>query len=261
MRGSAARARVRCAGGGDSGHVLGHTAGLPAWDEPVTAADLYDGRRTTDLAAAQAPRWEPGTGAGCHSLTFGVVMGEVVRRVTGRTLGRFFAEEVAGPLDADFHIGLAPEHDHRVAPLLAAPEGDRPEGFPIGVSDANTSAWRRAGLPAVGGFGNARSAGAVQSVLACGGAVGGVRLLSAAGCERAFEAQFHGQDRVLGTPITWGMGYRLEGRTCSWGGWGGSLVLVDLDHRMTVSYVMNQVFWDEGHARALSLLAAYGAIT
>jgi CubicO group peptidase (beta-lactamase class C family) len=242
-------------------HLLGHTAGLPTWDEPITVSDLYDRQAVTALLAAQAPQWEPGTEAGYHSVTFGFLVGEVVRRVTGRGLGTFFAEEVAGPLGADFHIGLPPEHDHRVAPLLAAAQGDKPDGFLVGVSDANTPAWRRAGMPAVGGFGNARSVGAVQSVLACGGAAGGVRLLSEAGCERVFEEQHHGQDRVLGMPVRWGMGYRLENRTCSWGGWGGSLVLVDFDHRMTVSYVMNQVLWDAGYVRGLDVvLAAYDGI-
>ncbi|WP_192809650.1 serine hydrolase domain-containing protein [Actinomadura rudentiformis] len=238
-------------------HLLGHTAGLPTWDKPVTAADLYDSQAVTGLLAAQAPQWEPGTEAGYHSITFGFLVGEVVRRVTGRGLGAFFAEEVAGPLGADFHIGLPAEHDHRVAPLIADPQGDKPEGFPVGVSDANTSAWRRAGIPAIGGFGNARSVGAVQSVLASGGA----RLLSEAGCERVFEEQYSGEDRILGIPVRWGMGYRIENHTCSWGGWGGSLVLVDFDHRMTVSYVMNQVLWDGGYDRALSIvLAAYDAI-
>jgi CubicO group peptidase (beta-lactamase class C family) len=242
-------------------HLLGHTAGLPTWDEPITVPDLYDGRAVTALLAAQAPQWEPGTQAGYHSITFGFLVGEVVRRVTGRSLGAFFAEEVAGPLGADFHIGLPAEHDHRVAPVIAAAQGDKPEGFLVGVSDANTSAWRRSGMPAIGGYGNARSVGAVQSVLACGGVVGGVRLLSEAGCERVFEEQYHGQDRILGMPVRWGMGYRIENHTCSWGGWGGSVVLVDFDHRMTVSYVMNQVLWDGGYARGLSIvLAAYDAI-
>jgi len=169
---------------------------------------------------------------------------------------------VAGPLGADFHIGLPAEHDHRVAPVIAAPQGDKPDGFLVGVSDANTEAWRRAEIPAINGYGNARSVGAVQSVLASGGAVRGVRLLSEQGCERVFEEQFRGVDRILGAPTRWGMGYRLEGHTCSWGGWGGSLVLVDFDHRMTVSYVMNQMLWDDGYTRALGIvMAAYDSIT
>ncbi|MFI6048243.1 serine hydrolase domain-containing protein [Nocardia sp. NPDC051321] len=243
-------------------HLLGHTAGLPVWDESITAAELYSWPTMTARLAAQAPQWEPGITGGYHSITFGYLVGEVIARVTGRSVGRFFAEEVAGPLGADFHVGLAAEHDQRVATLIAAPEGDKPEGFEVGVSDANTAAWRRAEIPAINGHGNARSVGLVQSVLACDGTVGGVRLLSEAGCARVFEEQFRGTDRILDQPIRWGMGYRLENRTCSWGGWGGSLVLVDVDRRMTVSYVMNQVLWDAGYDRSLSvLMAAYEAVS
>jgi CubicO group peptidase (beta-lactamase class C family) len=100
-------------------HVLAHTAGLPDFDGPVTAGDLCDWTAVTTRLAAQAPRWEPGTLAGYHSLTQGFVVGEVIRRITGRLPGVFFAEEVAGPLGADFHIGLPAEHDHRVAPVIA----------------------------------------------------------------------------------------------------------------------------------------------
>jgi len=223
--------------------------------------DLLDRPTVTARLAAQAPQWEPGTEAGYHSVTQGFLVGEVLRRVTGRGVGAFFAEEIAGPLGADFHIGLPAEHDHRVAPGIPAPQGDKPDGFLMGVSDSNTPAWRRAEMPAINGYGNARSVGAVQSVLASGGAVRGVRLLSEAGCERVFEEQYRGTDRILGIPVRYGMGYRLENRTCSWGGWGGSLVLVDLDHRMTISYVMNQMLWDDGYSRALAVvMAAYDAI-
>ncbi|MGI8333021.1 serine hydrolase domain-containing protein [Actinomadura scrupuli] len=243
-------------------HLLGHTAGLPSWDGPMTVEDLYDWTAATSRLAAQAPLWEPGTEAGYHSVTQGFLVGEVVRRVTGRSIGTFFAEDIAGPLGADFHIGLSAEHDHRVAPIIAAPQGDKPDGFLVGASDANTLAWRRAEIPAINGFGNARSVAAVQSVLSCGGAVRGVRLLSEAGCERVFEEQFRGVDRIIGMQSRYGLGYRIENHTCSWGGWGGSLVLTDFDHRMTVSYVMNQVLWDEGYERALDIvMAAYDAIT
>ena len=171
-------------------HLLSHTAGLPTWDEPMTVADLYDWPKATARLAAQAPRWEPGTQAGYHAVTQGYLVGEVVRRVTGVSLGTFFAREVAGPLGADFHIGLPAEHDGRVIPVIPPPQGEAeaaPRGRgnpPIDPADANTVAWRRAEIPAAGGHGNARSVGAVQSVLACGGTARGVRLLSPEGCER-----------------------------------------------------------------------------
>jgi CubicO group peptidase (beta-lactamase class C family) len=106
-------------------HLLAHTAGLPDWDGPVE--ELYDWPSATARLAAQAPQWEPGSAAGYHSLTQGFLVGEVVRQITGRNLGDFFAAEVAGPLGADFHIGLPAEHDHRVA--LRVPPSSRGRGL------------------------------------------------------------------------------------------------------------------------------------
>src|SRR5262249_22895518 len=96
-------------------HLLSHTAGLPRWEVRLEPDALYDWDRVTGLLAAQAPWWEPGTRSGYHGITQGNLVGEVVRRVDGRSVGRFFADEIAGPLGADFHIGLGPEHDERVA--------------------------------------------------------------------------------------------------------------------------------------------------
>ena len=257
-------------------HVLAHTAGLPDFDGPVTAGDLYDWPAVTARLAAQAPRWEPGTAAGYHSLTQGFIVGEVIRRITGRLPGGFFAEEIAGPLGADFHIGLAAEHDHRVAPGIAppsSPSGDwvpaSPAGGPAGpsggirLSDGNSLAWRRAQIPAASGFGNARSVAAVQSVLACGGTARGVRLLSPAGCDLARQEQYRGVDQILGASMRYGMGYGIFNRSCGWGGWGGSLVMVDLDARMTVSYVMNQMLdQGQGDYRGLGIvMAAYEGLS
>ncbi|MCR6483649.1 beta-lactamase family protein [Amycolatopsis sp. OK19-0408] len=243
-------------------HVLGHTSGLPVWRAPLRTEDLYDWPKLTSLLAAQPPDSAPGTVAGYHAVTQGYLIGEVVRRITGRTLGRFFAEEIAGPLGADFHIGLPPEHDHRVAPVIPpqtrAPEivARGPGNPPIPAEIAATEAWRRAEIPSGNGFGNARSVAAVQSVLSDGGR----GLLSAAGCERALEEQFLGEDEVLGTRMRYGMGYSIQGRSCSWGGWGGSIVLADLGTRMTVAYVMNRMLEEGplGDDRGLGMvMAAY----
>ncbi|MEW9549538.1 serine hydrolase domain-containing protein [Nonomuraea sp. NPDC050783] len=259
-------------------HLLSHTAGLPSFDAPLTVEDLYDWDRATALLAAQTPRWRPGAECGYHVVTQGFLVGEVVRRITGRTLGAFFAEEVAAPLGADFHIGLPEREDPRVAPIIppeparpAAATGGRGAGEPLSpVIDpavANTAAWRRAELPSGNGHGNARSVAAVQSVLACGGTADGVRLLSPAGCERALEQQYHGVDRLLGVPMRYGLGYGLYGeggRTCGWGGWGGSLVFIDFDARMVVAYVMNRMIDGGGltDERGFGIvLAAYGGLT
>jgi CubicO group peptidase (beta-lactamase class C family) len=251
-------------------HLLAHTAGLPDWDGPIE--ELYDWPAATARLAAQALEWEPGSAAGYHSLTQGFLVGEVVRRITGRTVGEFFAAEVAGPLGADFSIGLPAEQDSRVA--LAVPPPSRDEdyaasapgnaaapGTAVRVRDGNSVAWRRAQIPAAGGFGNARSVALVQSVLACGGAVRGVRLLSPAGCSRAREEQFSGEDRRLGMPIRWGLGYGLFGNSFGWGGWGGSLVMIDPDARMVVAYVTNQMREPAEDTRGLELvMAAYDGV-
>jgi CubicO group peptidase (beta-lactamase class C family) len=250
-------------------HVLGHTAGLPSWTQPVTLEQLYDWPAVTALLAAQEPDSAPGVVGAYHAVTQGFLIGEVIRRVTGRGVARFFAEDVAGPLGADFSFGVPAEDEHRVAPIIPAPwrapeiEARGPGNPPIPAETANTEAWRRADIPSANGFGNARSVAGVQSVLASGGEVRGVRLLSPAGCERVLEEQFSGEDPVLGTQIRYGMGYAIRGRTCSWGGWGGSVVVVDLEHRMTVSYVMNQMLEQGplGDDRGLAVvMAAYGGL-
>ena len=246
-----------------TGHLMSHTAGLSGWQEPMAPEDLYDWEKATSLLAAQAPWWEPGTASGYHAITQGYLVGEVVRRVSGRSVGTFFAEEIAGPLGADFHIGTAAEHDHRVAKVI--PPSTMPDASgvdpdsvlgktfgnpPLDATKSWTEAWRRAEIPAAGGHGNARSVARVQSVLSHGGEVDGVRILSAEGCEAALEQMSQGVDLVLGVPLTLGMGYGINSpdmpiapnpRACFWGGWGGSIVINDLDARLTVSYVMNRM--------------------
>ncbi|MFC4912076.1 serine hydrolase domain-containing protein [Actinomadura gamaensis] len=243
-------------------HVLSHTAGLPDWEGPVD--ELYDWTSATARLAAQAPQWEPGDAAGYHSITQGFLVGEVVRRITGRSLGQFFADEIAGPLNADFQIGLPAEDDHRVAPTVPPPTKDEDYAASapgtsvagIRVRDGNSVAWRRAQIPAASGFGNARSVALVQSVMACGGAARGVRLLSRAGCDRAWEEQFNGEDRLLGRHARYGLGYGLFGTTYGWGGWGGSLVMIEPDRRLVMAYVTNQMREPSDDTRGLEMLMA-----
>jgi CubicO group peptidase (beta-lactamase class C family) len=256
-------------------HLMSHTAGLSGWETPVTFEDLYDWEKATSLLAQQAPWWEPGTASGYHAVTQGFLVGEVVRRISGRSLGTFFADVVAGPLGADFHIGLPAADDHRVSRVIGPDmsgvgAGEVPPMLhrtfsnpPLSVEPSFTEAWRRAEIPAANGHSNARGVAAAQSVLANGGEARGVRLLSAKGCEAVFDEQSHGMDLVLGTDLRFGMGYGLSTETwpigehaCRWGGWGGSLIVSDFDAHLTFAYVMNRMAAGLiGDTRGATLLA------
>lgn len=248
--------------------LLSHSSGVSGWSQPVTTDDLYDWDRSTAMLAAQEPWWEPGTASGYHLLNQGHLIGEVVRRVTGETIGSWFDREIAVPLGADFHIGLGPEHDARVSPVSPPrpldidPAAIDPDSVSIRTftgpflraREANSERWRRAEIPAANGHGNARSIARIQSVISHGGEIDGVRLLSPATIERILEPQVSGVDLVFGLPATFGLGWALPqpdtmpsvapGRSCYWGGLGGSVVVNDLDRRLTVAYAMNRMIFE-----------------
>nr|WP_321442034.1 serine hydrolase domain-containing protein [uncultured Hyphomonas sp.] len=241
-------------------HLMSHSAGLSGWTDPMEKEDLYDWDKATRLLAAQAPLWDPGTAPGYHAVTQGYLVGEVIRRIDGRSVGNVFREEFAEPLGADFHIGLPASEDHRVAklkpPATGLAERSQTEiqkttfnNPVVDVTETYTRAWRGAEIPAAGGTGNARSVARVQAILANGGVIDGKRFLSEAGCRRALELQIEGTDMVLDLPVRFGLGYGLAGQSmpmlnehsCFWGGYGGSLVLIDMASRTTISYVMNRM--------------------
>jgi CubicO group peptidase (beta-lactamase class C family) len=264
-------------------HLMSHSAGLSGWKEPIVREDLYDWEKATSLLAAQAPYWKPGTAPGYHAMTQGYLVGEVVRRIAGETVGTVFRKEIAGPIGADFHIGLPSTEDHRVADLTPPPaSGTLGNGSadelvtnmssnpPINPLDTRTRAWRGAEIPAAGGTGNARSVAAVQSLMANGGWTNGKQILSEAGCRKALELQIEGTDKILGIPVRYGLGYGLAGgavpfpnpNTIFWGGYGGSLVVVDMDAKATYAYAMNKMAaTTTGDMRAFTILmAAWGAM-
>jgi len=240
--------------------LLSHTSGVSGWEQPITLEDMYDWDKSTALLAAQAPWWEPGTASGYHMLNYGHLIGEVIRRITGQRLGEFFAAHIAGPLGADFHIGLPPSEFHRVANVVPPPAAPAAAAEPVQLDPTSvafksmsnpvmtpettwTEGWRRADIGAGNGHGNARSVARLQSALACGGEVDGVRLLSPQTIDRIFEVQSNGIDLVISIPFKVGVGYSLltEGRVCAWGGAGGSCVIIDADRRITFAYVMNKM--------------------
>lgn len=262
-------------------HLLSHTSGVSGWEQPITVDDLYDWEKSTAKLAAQAPWWEPGSQSGYHALNQGHLVGEVIRRVTGKKLGEFFRDEVAKPLDLDFHIGLAPSEFGRVSNVIPPPP------LPIDMStlDPNsvvvktftgpapgaeaswTSEWRQADIGAANGHGNARSLAWSQSAISNGGVVKGKKFLSPKTIDNIFRVQADGLDQVLMAPVKFGIGYGLpnetvphlptDRRACFWGGWGGSTVVNDLDLNLTVVYVMNNMLEGlVGDFRGSSLVTA-----
>jgi CubicO group peptidase (beta-lactamase class C family) len=245
--------------------LMSHSSGVSGLDQPARVEDLYDWSMSTSRMAGQAPWWEPGTASGYHALNYGHLVGEVVRRISGKTLKQFVADEIAGPLGADFQIGAAESDWGRIADVVPPPPlpfdldalgPDSPAvktftGPAAAAEEANTPGWRRADIGAANGHGNARSVGRVMSVVARGGQVDGVRLLSGDTIDLIFREQLNGIDLVLGLPLRWGIGYGLprldilpwipDEKICYWGGWGGSMIVMDVGRRMTISYMMNKM--------------------
>ncbi|MGZ0229223.1 MAG: serine hydrolase domain-containing protein [Acidimicrobiales bacterium] len=263
--------------------VMSHRAGIPGFDPSIRTEDLYDWDAVVAQLAGQTPWLEPGGDSAYHAVTQGFLLGEIVRRIDGRSFGTFFREEIAGPLGADFHVGFGPEHDAKCGELIP-PEIDMSEAafaaagmpadslaartmtsVPITAREPQTRAWRAAEIPAAGGFGNARSVGRIHSALACGGSVDGVTLMSPETLEMITETQSHGTDGVLLLDMHFGLGFGLtsetvplpNNRTIYWGGYGGSLAVIDLENQLTFTYVMNRM--DAGLAadeRGMSLVLA-----
>lgn len=248
-------------------HVMAHTAGLPGFDPPITVEQLYDLGGVAANLADQSPWWEPGTASGYHAITQGQLQGEILYRICGLRMAKWFRTEVAEPLDADFWMSLPASEDHRVAalqpPVFAGDEltvngvevsADSMAvktltSCPMTAIEPATRAWRAAEIPAAGGFGNARSIARIHAALACGGTVDGVRLMSEAGVRRALEAQTDGVDQVLMIRLRHGLGFGFQlGESFTtepgqmfWGGWGGSLAAIDLNARLSIAYVMNRM--------------------
>ncbi|MDV6271825.1 serine hydrolase domain-containing protein, partial [Rhodococcus globerulus] len=223
-------------------HLLSHTSGVSGWERPIELKDIYDLETSTARLATQTPWWPPGTASGYHAINYGHLISEVIRRIDGRTLGRFFAEELAGPLGADFHIGTSAEHFGRIATLVPPPALE----FDLSTLDqdsifiktltcplldypeVNTAPWREAEIGGVNGHGNARSIARVQSLISCGGELDGQKLLSQSTIDLIFEVQADGIDLGIMTPLKFGIGYGLPhpdtaplvpgGRACWWAG-------------------------------------------
>jgi len=246
-------------------HLMSHTSGVSGWDAPFAVEDMYDWDASTRRLAAQAPWWEPGTASGYHAQNQGHLIGELIRRITGKHFKRFVAEEIAGPLGADFQVGAVEADWGRIAPVVPppplpwdlaalAPESPLVKTLTGPVADANnanTPGWRHADMGALNGHGNARSVARIMKAVSLDGESEGIKFLSPDTISLIFQEQSHGVDVVLGVPLRFGIGFGLpetdtvpyipQGRACYWGGWGGSFILMDTDSRTTMSYMMNKM--------------------
>ncbi|MGR8010067.1 serine hydrolase domain-containing protein [Streptomyces hypolithicus] len=252
-------------------HLLSHRAGVPLFERPLTPTEAVDGVSGPRAVAAQAPVWEPGTDHGYHAQTYSWLIGELVKRVTGRTIGRWVAEEIARPLGLDFWIGLPADEAHRVGrvgPVEAPPAGSgvlrvRPKrsvseayrdpgsltrrafGAIDPPPDENDPAYRAAELPASGGISTARALARVYAAMI--GEVDGHRLFAPATLTLARTEESAGPDRVLVVNTRFGLGFMLHGSAApllapgSFGhpGRGGSLGFADPESGIAFGYVTN----------------------
>lgn len=257
--------------------LLNHQAGLAAVRQPLPPGAFYDWELMTAALAAETPFWAPGTRHGYHGLTFGFLVGEVVRRVTGRSLGRFFREEVAGPLGLDFHIGLPESEEARVAPCIPAPPPDPANLSPMeqrAFSDpssptflmlannggymqpgeCDTRAAHAAEIPSAGGISNGRGLAGLYAPLANGGGP----LVDEASVRRmAAVASASGEDATLLLPTRFSLGFVkavdnrrhpagagnsviLSEEAFGHSGLGGSIGFADPAARLSFGYAMNR---------------------
>lgn len=258
-------------------YLLSHQAGLPAPRNFLAPGMGYIWEPLRDALAEAEPWWEPGTRHGYHAVTFGHLVGEVIRRASGMTVGQYFREEIGEPLGVDFHIGFGPEHDVRTADMIPAPlptlDSSNPmakvfmdpnsmnfRAFMISLDTVldsnymNTREWRAAEIPAANGHGNGRSLARLYGALARGGELDGFRLLSEQAIAAATAEQAYGQDAILLMPTRMGLGYMLDlpdlqispsGRMFGHGGMGGSFGYADPDTRMAIGYTMNKMIFSE----------------
>jgi CubicO group peptidase (beta-lactamase class C family) len=270
-------------------YLLTHQAALPAIARALPSGAWSQWDVMTEALAAQAPWWEPGAGHGYHVNTQGLLIGEVVRRITGKTLGTYLRDSIARPAGVDFFIGVGPELDGRCADVL--PQQTSPEseelrrqlsadpttlsGVPLmrvnayrnppeisGTGVVNTRAWRAAEVPSTNGHGNARGVARLFTALAGDGEVDGVHVLSPEIVARATEQQVYGDDLVLQRPTRFGLGFQLtmaerplgpNPRAFGHFGAGGSLGFADPDAGVAFGYAMNQGRggWQHKHVRHL----------
>jgi CubicO group peptidase (beta-lactamase class C family) len=270
-------------------YLLTHQAALPAVFRVLPPGAVLQWEVMTDALAAQEPWWEPGAAHGYHVNTYGFLIGEVVRRITGKSLGTYLRDELARPAGIDFVVGFGPELDARCAEILPprpGSDGDErrvlfegelatltglarmragayrnPPGL-SGMGIVNSREWRAAEVPSTNGHGNARAVARLYAALAGDGGLDGVHILSPETVEMAIAEQVYGEDLILERPTRFGLGFQLTmperplgpgPRSFGHFGAGGSLGFADPDARVAFAYAMNQGRggWQHKHVRHL----------
>ena len=261
-------------------HMLSHRTGLPALRVTLPDGAMLDWRAMTAALAGETPWWTPGMAHGYHVNTFGFLVGEVVRRASGKSIGQMLRDEIARPLNADVHIGL-PEQEHRRAadflwpddawPTRTPPANDfdlmRWNAYwnPPGVSGAkwvNRREWRLAEIPSTNGHGTARGVARIYAALANGGEIDGERILERETLQLATAEQSSGEDLVTQRPSRFGLGFQLTQAERPLGpnatafghfGAGGSLGFCDPETGVAFGYVTNDMGprWQNPRNRAL----------
>jgi CubicO group peptidase (beta-lactamase class C family) len=264
--------------------ILAHRAGLPAISRPLGPDALYEWVQVTGALAEQEPWWEPGSGHGYHVHTLGFLVGEIVRRVSGQTIGALLREEVAAPLGARLSFGLAPalrplcaeyvftvpEHAPERPPrIFGTPLRERaylnPPGA-TGMGTVNTPAWQDAELPSANMHADARSVARVYAELAAGGG----SVLDGGVLAQAIAEASAGEDIVLGRPSRFGLGFQLTQPERPLGpsplafghfGAGGSVGFADPEAGVAFAYAMNRGGPQWRDPRSLALIdAVYEAL-
>lgn len=251
--------------------LLNHRAGLPAIRKSLMPSDIYDWATMAAALAAEEPWWEPGTRHGYHALTFGYLVGEVIRRVTGKSVGSYFRDEIAAPLGIDAHIGLAAREDARTADMIGAPPpapgefnlfeeaAKHPDSVTartfmnpmiLTMPVVNSREWRGAEIPAANGHTNARALARLYGALARGGEADGVPVLPSTRIPACYTEESRGRDEVLLIPTRFSAGFMMSQpgdemgpspRAFGHPGAGGSLGFADPDAKIGFGYTMNKM--------------------
>jgi len=261
--------------------VMSHQAGLPGFAEPTSIDDQFDWEGCIGKLERQAPAWPPGEATSYHAMTHGWLAGEIVRRVDGRSVGRFVQDEICGPLGADMFIGLSASLEPRVAELFGpkvGPDAGATAALPAAALMAvanpaqdpeapNRRAWRAAEIPAASGQASALGLARLYAALGAGGTLDGVSVLSPQTVQRMTTPATSNDrtDMFLGFVDSWGMGVALNTpgiygpnpRAFGHSGWGGAFGCADPDAEIAIGYVCNQMGPDlVGDPRTGGLCAA-----